>query len=216
MPDIFDEVEEDLRAERARRLMRRFGGPALGAVLLLVAGVAGWQGWLWWENRQATAAAAAYMDIHREAEREGADLAALGERFAELGRSAPAGYQALARLRAAALKAETGDREAALALWDQVASDGGADPLYRDLAALLWTMHGLETEDPARLAARVEPLTRPGSPWRASAQEASALIALRQGQTEEARRTLAALAEDPTAPQGVRERAGRLVAGIGG
>lgn len=214
MPDIFDEVEEDLRADRAKRLAQKWGGIALGVALLALAGVGGWQAWRWNETRQATAAAATYLTLHRASEVEGADLATAANGFAALGRESPAGYRTLARLRAAALKAETGDLPAALALWTEVASDRDADPLYRDLATLLGVTHAIDSGDPAQLAARLAPLTADGNPWRASAREAQALLAIRRGAPEEARRILEALVADAAAPQGVRERAQRVAAGL--
>lgn len=214
MPDIFDEVEEDLRAERARRLAQRWGGVALGVALLAVAATGAWQGWRYWQSRQAATAAETYLTLHRNAEREGAELPNIANGFAALGREAPAGYRVLARLRAAALKAETGDRAAAAALWNEVSADAEADPLYRDLATLLAVTHGLEGGDPAQLAARLAPLAAEGNPWRASAREAQALLALRRGANEEARRILEALVTDQTAPQGLRERAQRVAAGL--
>ncbi len=216
LPDIFDEVEEDLRAERARQMARRWGGLALGAALVVVAATGGWQAWRWNQARQADAAAETYLNLHRTTEREGADLAAAAGGFAALGREAPAGYATLARLRAAALRAETGDVPGAIALWDALAADGGADPLYRDLATLLSVTHSVDTGDPAALAARIGPLTAPGNAWRASAREVQALIAIRRGAEEEARRMLEALVSDPTAPSGVRERAQRVAAGLRG
>jgi hypothetical protein len=213
LPDIFDEVKEELRAERARKLWVRYGGVFAGIALLAVVGVGGWQGWRWHEQRQAGQTALAFMEIHRAAEAPGADLKAAGDRFAAIAQDSPEGYRLLARLRAAALKAETGDRDAALAMWDQVAADGRAPQIYRDLASLMWALHGLETQDPAALESRLAPLT--GGPWAASARELQALVAVRRGQPAEAKKTLEALAADVTAPQGVRERAGRVAAGLG-
>ncbi|WP_198373754.1 tetratricopeptide repeat protein, partial [Roseomonas rosulenta] len=164
MPDIFDEVEEDLRAERAARLWKRFAAPLIGALVLVIAGVAGWQGWQWYEGRQRDAAAAAFLAAHRAAEAEGADLPAMGARFEAMAPGSPAGYRTIALLRAAALKAETGDRDGALALYDRVASDTAADPLYRDLASLMWVLRSIDSGDPAVLAARIAPLARPGQP----------------------------------------------------
>ncbi|NKC32205.1 tetratricopeptide repeat protein [Falsiroseomonas selenitidurans] len=215
MPDIFDEVEEDLRAERARRLARRYGGLGLGIVLLAIAAAGGVQGWRWWQAREAATAANTYMALNATAAREGADLAAAADGFAALGREAPSGYRTLARLRAAALKAEAGDTVAALALWDQVAQDQAAEPLYRDLASLLWVGHGLGTADPAQLAARIAPLTQPGNAWQAPARELAALVAIRRGETAEARQQLQALAGDAAATPALRERAQRLAAGLG-
>mgnify|MGYP002623724240 CR=1 FL=1 len=216
VPDIFDEVEEDLRAERMKRLLTRYGGLLAGLLLLVVIGVAGLQGWRWWQGRAAAQAAIAYLAAGRDAAQPGADLKAVAERYAGIAADAPAGYRALARLRAAALLAESGDRTGALAQWEEIARDGSIDLLYRDLATLMWGLHSLDSGDPAAIEARLAPLAEGNGPWRASAQEIRALAAIRRGETETARRNLAALAADPAAPQGVRERAGRLLQGIGG
>lgn len=214
MPDIFDEVEEDLRAERAQKLWQRFSTPILAALLLVVAGVGGWQGWRWYETRRETAAATAFMAAHRAAEAEGADLPAMATRFEGLTAEAPGGYRVIALLRAAALKAETGDRDGALALYDRVTNDTAADPVYRDIASLMWVLRSMDTAEPAALAARLAPLQRPGAAFSASARELAALAQLRAGQSDEARRALEALAGDVTAPQAIRDRAGRVASGL--
>ncbi len=214
MSDIFQEVEEDLRAERARKLAQKWGGVAIAAGLLVLAATGGWQAWRWYEAREAATAAGTFLALHRGTEQQGADLANAASGFAALGQSAPGGYRTLARLRAAALKAETGDLPAAIALWEEVSRDSAADPLYRDLATLLGVTHALDRGDPAQLAARLGPLLAEGHPWRASAREAAALLALRRGEREEARRLLEALAADQAAPAGLRERAQRVAAGL--
>ncbi|MBB5692526.1 tetratricopeptide repeat protein [Muricoccus pecuniae] len=212
MPDIFDEVQEDLRAERARQLGMRYGGALAALALVALIGVGGWQGWRWYQTREAEAAANAFLVVHRETEAQGADLKAAAARFDDIASKAPDGYRTLARLRAAALKSETGDLAGALAEWDAVANDRAADPLYRDLASLNWVLHGLDSQDPAILAARIAPLAGDASPWRASAREMQALVAIRQGNTAEARRILQALSTDAAAPQALRDRAARVMA----
>ena len=214
MADIFDEVAEELRAERARQAWRRFGPLAAVALVLVVGGVAGWQGYAAWQNRQAAASATAFLEAQNVA--PGATPADRAARFATLAAQSPTGYRTLARLRAAALQAEAGERNLARATLDQVTGDNDADPLYRDLANLLWVLHGLDEVDPAMLAARITPLTAEGSAWRASARELAALVDLRRGRPAEAKRALDALANDATAPQGVRERALRLARSIEG
>jgi len=141
LPDIFDEIQEDLRAERARKLWVRYGGVFAGAALLVLVGVGGWQGWRWYQNRQASAEAGLFLADLRSAEAQGADLKAIAGSLAGRANTAPEGYRLIERLRAAALMAEAGQTSEALALWDQVAADGKADQLYRDLASLMWAMH---------------------------------------------------------------------------
>jgi hypothetical protein len=217
--DIFDEVQEDLRAERAKRLLNRYGGLLAGLALLAVLAVAGLQGWRWWQDRAATAAAQGYLSAARAASEPGTDAAAaVAGRFAAVAAEAPPGYRTLARLRAAALRAEAGDQDAALAEWDAISRDGSADAPFRDLAAVLWGARALEKDDAAAAAveARMAPLAEGSGPFRASAAEVRALAALKRGETDAARRAFRALANDGAAPEGVRDRAGRLLSGIGG
>ncbi len=214
MADIFDEVQEDLRAERMKRLMARYGGLLAGLMLLAVAAVGGVQGWRWWESRQAAQTAETYLATNRSAAEPGADGKAAADRFAAVAAEAPPGYRNLARLRAAALKAEAGDRAGALALWEEIARDGAIDPLYRDLGTVMWGLHSLDAGDPAAIETRLAPLA--GGPWSASVQEIRALAAMKRGATEEAKQLLTDLATAPATPQGVRDRAGKLLAEIGG
>jgi hypothetical protein len=215
LPDLIDEVDEELRAERAKRLAQRYGGIATGALLLAIAGVGGWEGWRWYEGRQAAQASQSFLAASRDAAAEGADLRASAERFAGIAQAAPAGYRTLGRLRAAALLAETGQLDAALAAWEALARDTETDQLYRDLATVLWGLHALDQGDAALIEARMTPLAAPGAPWRASAQEVLALAALKRGNTDQARRALQAVLADATTPQALRERAGRLLQGLG-
>ena len=213
MADIFDEVQEDLRAERMNRLLARYGGLFLGVMLLVVAGVAGLQGWRWWEARTAAQVAERYLAVNKAAAEPGADGKVAAEGFAGIAAEAPPGYRTLARLRAAALKAEGGDRPGALALWEEVARDGATETIYRDLATLMWGLHSVADGDPAAIEARLAPLAE--GPWKASVQEVRALAAIRRGATGEARGLLTALAADAAAPPGTRDRAGKLLAGLG-
>lgn len=136
--------------------------------------------------------------------------------FAKTAAEGPAGYRTLARLREAALRWDSGDRAAAVALWQQVADDSAAERLLRDLAGLMLVEHQLDDGDPAQLRARLAPLVMPSNSWHALAQEAEALLDLRQGQTDTAKQVLRQLAQDTTAPPGVRGRANGLLARLGG
>jgi hypothetical protein len=215
LSDLIDEVDEEMRADRARKLAQRYGGLVTGVVLLAIAGVGGWEAWRWHERREAGKAAESFLATTRDAAAEGADLRAMADRFTAMAPDAPAGYRALARLRAAALLAETGQTEQALAAYDALSRATDMDPLYRDLATLMWGLRALDSGDAAQIQARMAPLAAPGAPWRASAQEVQALAALKAGNTEQARTALQAITSDAATPQGLRDRAGRLLQGLG-
>ena len=222
MADIFDEVNEDLRAERAKQFALRYGWLLALVALLLVAGVGGWQGWHWYQGRQVNDVAAAYLRAMRDAggpaptdgQPTPARAAAMAE-FDRLASTAPEGYRSLARLRSAALHASSGDLPGALAAWDKLAADTAAEPLLRDLANLMWVQHQVDAGDPAAVEGRLQPLIAPGNPWRPFALENQAWLAIRTGRTDQARDTLRQLAADPTAPDGVRGRVSGLLARLG-
>lgn len=216
VPDIFDEVAEDLRAERNRRLMRRYGGFVALAAVLVVVGAGGYEAWSHYTADKANKQAGTFLAAQTLADGQPAGRAQALPGFMQLSQDGSAGYRTLARLRAAALKADAGDLPAALGLWDQVAADGDADPILRDYANLQWGLHQIDNGDPALVSARLLPLTGDGSAWRPLAQEGQAMLALRQGQTDVARDTLKRLSADTTAPDGVRGRAGGLLQRLGG
>ncbi|MGA3398236.1 MAG: tetratricopeptide repeat protein [Acetobacteraceae bacterium] len=217
MVDIFDEVDEELRAERAQQLLKRYAGLIIAAALLVIAATGGWQAWRWWQARQDMAAGQRYLAAMAlmQSPAAASNQQGITDDFDALARTAPEGYRTLARLQAAALRAQHGDLKGATALWNDVASDSSADPLLRDLASLLWCQQQIDTGDPALLEARLKALAEPGNAWRALAQEQLALLDLRQGRTEAAKTALSKLAQDVTAPNGVRERAAALLARLG-
>lgn len=215
VPDIFDEIQEDLRADRVRGLLKRFGGLFVAALLLVLAGVGVYEAWLQVRNRTAQREAVSFFAAQTLADGPQAGRTAALPAFAKIAGEAGPGYRTLARLREASIKADTGDAVGAAALWNEVAADGSADQLLRDLATLQWALHQVDDGDPVQTMARLQPLTTAGNPWRALAMEAQAMLALRQGKTDTARDTLKALASDTTAPDGVRGRAGGLLQRLG-
>jgi hypothetical protein len=213
--DIFDEVEEDLRAERAEKLLKKYAWLIIALAVATVGAVAGWQLWGRWQNQRDIAAAARYVAVQTAIDQPGTSPA---DQFATLGQlaaGAPEGYKTLARLRAAGLKADAGDLQGAVALWNEVAADSNADRLLRDLASLLTTQRQLDSGDPAQLESRLKPLAEPGNAWSALAREQLAMLDLRQGKLDDARKKLRMLSVDIDAPSGLRARAGALVAGLG-
>jgi hypothetical protein len=212
--DIFDEVDEDLRAERAEKLLKKYSWLLVAVVVAIIAAAAGWQLWNRYQARQDIAAAIRYVGADAADETDAAKAGRLAA-LDQLAADAPAGYRTLARLRAAGLKADAGDLPGAIALWNQVAGDSSVDPLLRDLASLLATQRQLDNGDPAQLEARLKPLAEPGNPWFALAQEQLAMLDLRQGRMDAARTKLRILSVDIDAPSGLRARAGALLVGLG-
>ena len=124
----------------------------------------------------------------------------------------PAG---LARFYEAGLRVRSGDRAAAVGLYDALASDPSVAVLYRNLAALLAVQLQVNDGDPKVLEDRLGPLTVDASPWRYTARELSGLLAARTGDIARAKTLFQQLADDNGAPAGLRARAAELAAFYG-
>jgi len=216
--DIFDEVSEDLRNERAMALARRYGALLILALLLVLAGVAGQQFWTWYQTKQNNQAANTYLGLtaglapNLPAAQAQTDAVALTN-FAA---TAPEGYKTLALLRAAGLYANAGQTAHAEGLWDRVSNDSSADPLLAELASLFWAQHALGTAPDADVLARLQPLEAEANPYHGLAQETQALLYLHEGKTDLAKALFSQIASDPNSPDGVRNRADGLLAQLNG
>lgn len=216
MSDIFDEVEQELRADRARRLLERYGGVLIAAAVAVVVAVGGWQAWRAWQARRHAAVATLYLVASQAADSPSAATRQTAvPQLQQVIARGDEGYKTLARLRLAAVLAGSNPREA-LTLWDQVAGDTAADPLLRDTATLAWALHVLDTGNPGLVRARLAAVAQPQNPLHALAEEDLALLDLRQGKVAAAKAKLKALMNDTTAPPGVRGRATGLLMQIGG
>ena len=217
MVDIFDEVEEDLRAERAEKLFKKYAWLIILVAAAIVGAAAGWQLWNRWQSGQDAAAASRFVAAQTAIEQAtpAAPATAQIDTLDQLAATAPEGYKTLSRLRVAGLKADAGDLTGAIALWNEVAADPSADRLLRDLASLTAAARQIDRGDPAQLQARLEPLAVFGNPWSALAREQLAILDLRLGKPDDAKTKLKALSTDFEAPAGLRARAAALLAGLG-
>lgn len=211
---LFREVDEDLRHEQLSRLWKAYGTWLITAVVLVVVVVAGYQGWTAWQSSARIEEARAFEQAITAAQN---DPLAAADALAGVAASASSGYASVARLDRAAILLQEGREAEALDALQALASDGGADPVARDQARVLWGLTALDTgEDPAAVSSFVAPLAAPGNAFHASALEVQALAALRADDVAEARRLYADLADLAVAPAGVQRRAAEMLAALGG
>ena len=217
MPDIFDEVQEDLRAERARAFGRQFAGTGIAILVLILAGTFAYVYWTQASQAAAEAVANRFITASAQADRaakgsaDAADAAPAARTLADIAHTGPAGYRILASLRLGALQWQTGQHAAAIATWQAVSDDTAAPQLMRDLATLTSAQHQLDTADPLPLKHRLQALTSTGNPWRPMAEQLVALLDIRAGNTHEAASIMQRLTTDPGAPDDMREMAADLL-----
>ncbi|MEM6382416.1 MAG: tetratricopeptide repeat protein [Pseudomonadota bacterium] len=204
MTDIFSEIEEDIRKDRAKRLWDRFGKFIIAGALALVLAVAAWRGWEAYRANQAAQAGDAFLDavalIEAEPERGIAELEAIVE-------DGPAGYAALARFRTASAQAERGAIEDALTTMRALTTDNSVDPLLRDVAKVRLGYLLLDHGDPTEIEGLLIDLSDTTSPFSHSAREIRAFAALKAGNRDQAQALFVELLGDSQSPEPVRSRA---------
>jgi hypothetical protein len=201
--DIFTEVDEEVRRERLEQLWKKYGNLIYAAVFLVVAAVAAWRGYDYWQNRKAGEEGAAYDAAARLAE-EGKHGEAESA-FAKLAAEGTPGYRALAQLRTANEIAGRDAKEGAAA-YDRIAGEMTGQPLFSELASIRAAVLLVDTAKFDEMTHRLEPLTEPKGAFRHTARELLALSAWRNGDGAATRRWVEAAKSDPEAPQGVRQR----------
>ena len=221
MPDIFDEVSEDLRHERAVTLAKRYGGLLLLAALLVLVGVAGQEFWQAHTAKQAEIAATQYLSLTQAVDQPGspptpAVATSTAQKLVDFSKSAPETYKTLARMRAAALYANTGELPKAALLWSRVGADEAAPQLMRDAASLLFAQHEIGIDNNADILARLQPMVQESNPYHGLAREMQAMVYLNEGNTAMAKSLFAQVQDDPSTPQGAQNRAQAMLAKLNG
>ena len=204
MTDVFEEVEEEIRSERLKRLARQWL-PVVGGVLALalVAALA-WWGWQSMQTGRAHDASVAYQ---RGLEALGSgDQAAAETAFTEAADKGNGAYKALALQQRAGIAVAANRIPDAITLFDDAAKATG-DPLLADPARFKAALLVMDTGTLDQIEERLEPLTEDGRPMRPFAQEALGLARLQHGKPAEAREVFTLLTLGQDVPEAVRQRA---------
>ena len=211
---FFREVDEAVRQDRYKELWDRYGLHALVAAALIVAGVAGFKGWTYWQDRKAQEAGTEFSQALGAL--ESGDAAKANTALQDLAQKGPAGYRMLARFQLAATEAQGGNTDKAVELYDALAADAGTDNILKGLATIQAATLRLDAADYAEMERRLNGLIEQGSPWRYSARELLGLSAYRANKIPDAEKQFSTLIADQGTPQNLRERADMMLALIVG
>ena len=214
MGDIFREIDEELRQEKFEKLWREYGKFIIAGAVIVVAIAAGIFGWTDYREGQRAADGlkfSAAVTALQEDKKD--DAKALLESLIQDSHS---GYGLLAKLQQAALLADGGDRDAAVAIYESIAGDEDFEEHIRNLALMQLAYNTIDTADPGALTARLEPLSAAGNPWRYTALEVMGYLAQRSGDSGKAKEFYQRITDDVSAPAGVRARAAQLLEMVGG
>jgi len=209
--DIFREIDEELRRDNLQKLWRLYGRYVIAGIVLVLAiagGIVAWRNHLVTQRQAVSVRYAAAMALLREG--KDADATKIFDLVAREG----GGYGKLADFEAANLAAKSGDRKAAVAAYDRIAASQDVDPELRDVATLLSVMNSLGDIDPQAEITRLKSLTEAGNPWRPTALELTGAAQLQAANTAAALDIYKQLADDQSAPEGVRTRAAEMASAL--
>ena len=208
MSDIFREVDEDVRRDKAAEFWKKYQNLVIGAAVLLVIATAGWR---FYQNHQIAAEQAAGADFQQaltlDHDGKGAEAdAALGKLVA----GAPRGYQTLARLAQAAIRSKT-DAKGAIAAYDAIAADASLGPTFQQAARLRAALLRLDAGETDAAKTALEALAAGDSVYRHTARLALGVIALNAGDYTAAGKSLDLVVADPEAPEAEKRSAESLL-----
>lgn len=202
--DVFEQVEEELRSDRYKRLFRTWG-PVVGGVLVIALVAAlGWWGWDSWQTSRAAKGSVAYargIEALQAGNAAGARAA-----FVEAAEQGNGAYKALSLNQQAGLALSESKDQEAIRLFDEAAKAAG-DPLLADVARLkaAWILMDQPNAPLADIEARLNPLAEEKRPLRPFAQQAIAMARLANGKPAEARAALVQLTLGQDVPDVVRQ-----------
>lgn len=202
------EVDEDLKREKFESLARQYGpyvAAVVAAVILTISGVVFWN---YSANKSHLASSDLYMKAMAINAQESPAQAA--EAFA-LVEDNNGSYTTLAKFeRAQILASNEETRDEGLALYRDMMVGKGIDRRYRYLALIYFVQATLDTEDPEILMNLLQEGTVGLNMWPHTTSELTALVALRMGDTQQAKSILESLLES-NAPRALVQRASALL-----
>jgi hypothetical protein len=207
MSDIFHEVDEEVRRDKAAEFWKKYQNLILVGAAFIVLASAGFRYWQYERERAQQAAGDLFQQALAALEGGKLDEAKAG--FDKIAAEGPSGYRALAQMAAAGARAQS-DPPGAAAAFDAVAGDAAIDPLLRDAARLRAALiradiPGEEQKGEAELTA----LSAAEGPFRRLAALDLAALALARKDYDDAAKELDLVLGDPEVSPDERQLASR-------
>ena len=213
MVDVFEEVDDQLRADRVEGLLRRYLPLILAGLAVILA---------------ITLAIWAYQSYHQKGIEHASilygqgvetlgkgDTAGALKQFGDAAKASSGAYRALSLNQVAAIDLDQGKLDLATKAFADAAA-ASHEPLLADAARLKSAYAMLDTASYADIEKLLKPLTDSKRPYSPLAKEALAAAKLRDGRIAEARQDFVVLSLLPTAPDDLHDRAHRAIVLIDG
>ena len=209
MADLFQEIDDELRQDKASRMWRVYGKYVVAAAIVIIISVGGYK---FWQQKQlddgekASIAYEAALTRSASGDYKGA-IDQLNEE--EIG-TAP-GYAALSQMQKANLAMKINDFEAALITFKDIAENDNYPQSIKEWASFRYAAVSVEKQIGSNAPADLDSLIATDSPWRFLAKEIKAIKEIETGNKSVAKAIFSELADDENAPERLRVRAAEFL-----
>ena len=209
MADLFQEIDDELRQDRASRLWKFYGKYVIAAAIIIITSVGGYK---FWQQKQldngekASIAYEAALARSASGDFKGA-IDQLNEEELKLVR----GYAALSQMQKANLAMKIKDFEAALITYKNIAENDDYPQSIKEWASFRHVAVRVEKQIDSNASADLDTLIATDSPWRFLAKEIKAIKEIEIGNNSEAKAIFSELADDENTPERLRVRAAEFL-----
>ena len=209
MADLFQEIDDELRQDKASRLWKLYGKYLIAAAIIIITSVGGYK---FWQQKQlddgekASIAYEAALARSASGDFKGA-IDQLNEK--ELGKTP--GYEALSQMQKANLAMKIKDFEAALITYKDITENDDYPQSIKEWASFRRAAVRVEKQIDSNASADLDKLIATDSPWRFLAKEIKAIKEIETGNNSEAKAIFSELADDENAPERLRVRAAEFL-----
>ena len=204
MADLFQEIDEELRQDKASKLWSIYGKYIISVVIIVIGSVAGYRFWQQDQIAKGEKASVIYesaMALGSSGDIQGAIKLLSNPEISET----PA-YLALAKMQKANFAIKIKDVEASMLTFKDIMEDDATPLFIRDLANFNYISVGLKAQAGVMDVSKLDTLIQTDNPWRFIAKEFRVSRALENGNITLARTLLSELADDENAPIRLRGR----------
>jgi hypothetical protein len=207
MSDIFQEVDEEVRRDKAAEFWKKYQNAIMAGAAVIVIASGGFRYWQYERDKAAQAAGDQFQQALAALDSGKLDEAKAG--FDTIAARGPSGYRALAQMAAAGARAGK-DPQGAIAAFDAVAGDASIDPLLRDAARLRAALLRVDNAgEQQKGEAELTSLSAGNGPYRRVAALALGALALERKDYDDAAKQFDLVLSDPETSADERQAAAR-------
>jgi hypothetical protein len=207
--DLFQEIDDELRQDKASRLWKLYGKYLIAAAIIIITSVGGYK---FWQQKQLDDGEKASIAYEAALARSASgDFKGAIDQLNEKALGITPGYAALSQMQKANLAMKIKDFEAALITYKDIAENDDYPQSIKEWASFRHAAVRVEKQIDSNASADLDKLIATDSPWRFLAKEIKAIRETEIGNNSDAKAIFSELADDENAPERLRVRAAEFL-----